>query len=109
MRVNQTDNYLNMEDPPLGLGGFDFDLLGDYMQVRASGSGDQTAAFVVWTGYDQYRSDDQVGSKKQRVYATRVLAPAVPGLSSVLGLGLAAAVAAAGAWALRRRRTSVAA
>ena len=105
-RVNQVAHYLNMEDPPLQLSSFDYDLLGDYMQLRAAGTGSSTAAYVGWTGYDQYRADDAVGTKKQRVYVTRVLPPdalgATPGTAAVM----AAALAAAGALALylRRRR-----
>lgn len=106
LRVNELDHALNMEDPPLQLGSFDYDLLGDYMQLRATGAGASTAAYVGWTGYDQYRSDDAVGTKKQRIYATRVYAPDVPGASPLTTAALAAALVAAGALALfvRRRR-----
>ena len=104
VRVNSPDHYLNMEEPPLQLSGFDYDLVGDYMQLKTTGSGSQTAAYVVWTGYDQYRSDDGVGTKKQRVYATRVYAPAAPGASPRGVAVLAAALAAAGALMLMRQR-----
>ena len=78
VRVNELNHALNMEEPPLGLASFDYEALGDYMQLRATGTGAQTAAYIGWTGYDQYRADDGVGAKKQRVYATRVSAPLAP-------------------------------
>ena len=104
VRVNQVDHVLSMESPPLQLSSLDYDLLGDYMQLRATGTGSATAAYVGWTGYDQYRADDGVGTKKQRVYVTRVLAPDAPGATpGSMGM-TAAALAAAGALALFRRR-----
>ena len=102
--VNQFAHYLNMEDPPIQLSSSDYDLLGDYMQIRATGTGDQTTAYVAWTGYDQYRSDDAVGSKKQRVYVTRLATPAAPGASPRSLAGIALALVAAGALVLRRRK-----
>ena len=106
VRVNELANALNMEDPPLQLSSTDFDALGDYMQLRATGTGAQTSVYVGWTGYDQYRADDGVGSKKQRLYATRVVAASLPGAGPWPVAGLALAMAAAGAWVmgLRRRR-----
>ena len=62
---------------------------------------------MLWTGYDQFRADDGVGAKKQRVYATRVLAPVVPASTPGLMGVVAAALAAAGVLTLRRRRRSV--
>ena len=106
VRVNEVNHSLNMEEPPLGLASFGYAALGDYMQLRATGTGAQTAVYVGWTGYDQYRADDGVGTKKQRLYATRVMSPAAPGMTPWQVAGLAGAMAVAGALAmsLRRRR-----
>ncbi len=104
VRVNELNHALNMEEPPLGLASFDYQALGDYMQLRATGTGAQTAAYIGWTGYDQYRADDGVGAKKQRVYATRVSAPLAPAAMPWQTAIAAFAMAAVGAVALRRRR-----
>ncbi len=104
VRVNELNHVLNMEEPPLGLASLDYGALGDYMQLRATGTGDQSAAYIAWTGYDQYRADDGVGSKKQRVYVTRVSAPAAPAAMPWQTAIAAFAMAAIGAVGLRRRR-----
>jgi len=104
VRVNQADHTLSMEEPPLQLAPYDYDLLGDYMQIRAWGSGDATYAYVAWTHYDQYRSDDALGQKKQRLYVTRIGAPQAPAASNGVLAAVAAALAATGAVAMRRRR-----
>jgi hypothetical protein len=61
---------------------------------------------VTWTGYNMYRTDDGIGSKKQRVYLTRLLTPPAPGPSagglSLLAAGLLAAAAATLARRFRR-------
>ena len=54
---------------------------------------------------DQYRADDGVGTKKQRVYVTRLLAPNAPGASSGSLAAMAAALAAFGVLMLLRRRS----
>jgi hypothetical protein len=103
-RVNQPDHALNMEEPPLQLASYDYDLLGDYMQIRAWGNGDATYAYVAWTQYDQYRGDDALGAKKQRLYVTRMGTPQAPAASPGALAAIAAAMAAAGAVAVARRR-----
>lgn len=104
VQVNEPANDLNMEDPPLELGAFDYNLLGDYMQLHAVGTGENTMACVGWTGYDQYRSDDGVGTKKQRVYVTLVASTPAPAAAPGPLAALAAGLVAAGALALRARR-----
>ncbi len=103
VRVNLDADALSYEDPPNELGSFDYYLLGDYMQLQATGVGAATAAYVAWTGYNQYRADDDVGTKKERVYASRVAPPTAPGWTPLLGAAMAASLACAGALALRRR------
>lgn len=104
VQVNLDGDALNYEDPPIELGSADYYLLGDYMQMQAVGTGSATAAYVAWTGYNQYRSDDGVGSKKQRVYVTKILAPQAPAWTPLLGAILAALLGLAGIRTLRRRQ-----
>jgi len=103
--VNNGSATLSFEDPPLDWGAYDYDVLGDYQRLQAAGTGDNTVAFVSWTGYDMNRTDDGVGSKKQRVYLTRLVTPPAPGPSagglSLLAAGLLAAAAATLARRLR--------
>ncbi len=103
VKVNSTEHSLSMEDPPLQWGSVDYDVLGDYMQLQATGTDDNTVAYVGWTGYDQTRTDDGVGTKKQRVYLTAVNTPPAPAATPRVLALLSLVVAAAGAVALRRR------
>jgi hypothetical protein len=103
--VNGGSSALSFEDPPLDWGAYDYDVLGDYQRLQAAGTGESTVAFVSWTGYDMNRTDDGVGTKKQRVYLTRLVTPAAPGPSTgALSLLAAGLLAAAAATLARRRR-----
>jgi hypothetical protein len=104
LQVNETANKLVLEDPPIELGAFDYYMIGDYMQLRAVGVGSTTTAYVVWTGYDKWRNDEGMGTKKERVMATRVGAPIAPGASPGNVALLALALACTGAVALFARR-----
>jgi len=104
--VNGGNSALSFEDPPLDWGAYDYDVLGDYQRLQAAGTGDNTVAFVSWTGYDMNRTDDGVGTKKQRVYLTRLVTPPAPGPSAgALSLLAAGLLAAAAATLARRLRT----
>jgi len=108
VRVNQEENHLELEDPPVELGGFDYYMIGDYMQIRGVGTGEgTTAAYVLWTGFNKYRNDDSVGDKKERVNATRVIAPAAPATDTAGLIALLSLLAIAGAVVLRRGRSTL--
>jgi len=103
VRVNQLENSLELDAPPGDYGGTDFDLIGDYMQIHATGTGANTSTYVAWTGFKNWRTDDGVGNKRQRVYVTRLAAPVAPAALPGTVAGVALAMAALGALALRRR------
>lgn len=104
--VNDPGNALVMEDPPIELGAFGYYMIGDYMQLRATGTGAATSVYVVWTGFDKRRTDTGPGDKKERVMATIVTTPPAPGTSPAHAGLLALILACTGAAALfTRRRT----
>jgi hypothetical protein len=104
VQVNDQANTLVMEDPPIELGGFGYYMIGDYMQLRATGVGAATSAYVVWTGFDRRRTDTGPGDKKERVIATVVNTPPAPGTTPRQAGLLALLLAGTGAAALFTRR-----
>ena len=74
MQVNDAANALDYEDPPLDHSADSFYLIGDYTQIKATGSGPHTKAYVYWTGYDKDRDDVTSGNKKERTFMTTVIA-----------------------------------
>lgn len=82
VQVNDPANSLDYEDPPLDHSEQEFYLIGDYQQIRAAGTGEQTRVFVCWSGYDKDRSGIFAGDSKARVLCSETgpfpPAPPVP-------------------------------
>jgi hypothetical protein len=78
-QVNDAANTLDYEDPPPDLSAVSYYLIGDYCQVKATGTGANTEAYVFWTGYDKDRGDTMLNDKRERVLCTTVVPnPNVP-------------------------------
>jgi hypothetical protein len=67
--VNDPLNDLDYFQPPPDLSP-SYYLLGDYNQVRATGTGENTKAYALWTSYDKDRGDKVIGDKRARVICT---------------------------------------
>jgi len=108
VRVNEAANELDLVDPPPDRAGVSYYLIGDYAQIKATGTGPSTKAYVLWTGYDKDRNDSFVGDTKQRVLCTTltgVVQPAtIPALSPFGTAAFVILMFAAMIGALRVRR-----
>jgi hypothetical protein len=71
VRVNAAATSLNLEDPPADLSGVNYYLYGTYQQLRATGGGASTTAYVLWSQYDKDREAEAPGTGA-RVYCTKL-------------------------------------
>jgi len=72
IQVNSGTNTLDYMDPPPNLAAQNYYLIGDYCQVKATGTAAATRAYVFWTGYDKDRSDTFLNDKRDRAICTTI-------------------------------------
>ncbi len=72
VQINDNANTLDLEDPPPDRSSVEYYLIGDYAQLQATSAGSTNKVYVLWSGYDQDRSDTMWGDFKQRVICTTV-------------------------------------
>ncbi len=75
VQVNAAGNTLNLDNPPPDRASTQYYLIGDYAQLRATGTGDATKVYVLWSGYDRTRPGTTVGNTPDRVLCTTVAQP----------------------------------
>ncbi len=78
MQVNNPINTLDYFDPPPDLSGQNYYLIGDYCQIKATGTGAATKVYAFWTGYDKDRSDVFINDKRERVICSSITIPLCP-------------------------------
>lgn len=71
VRVNAAATSLNLQDPPPDLSTANYYLYGTYQQLRATGAGANTTAYVLWSQYDKDREAEDPGTGA-RVYCTKL-------------------------------------
>ncbi len=72
VQINDAMNTLDYFDPPPDLSGQSYYLIGDYCQIKATGTGSLTKSYICWSGYDKDRSDIFLNDKRDRVLCTTV-------------------------------------
>jgi hypothetical protein len=78
IRINRDENTLRFPDPPPDRAPEEYYLIGDYAQLRAAGERSRRKVYVLWTGYDDRRTNERVGETKARVLCTTIACVDVP-------------------------------